>query len=86
MKFSEQVIEALRTIHPDARKDIRRALDALALGDTANTKPLEDDLAGFSRLRVGQFRAIYRLSENKEVIVEFLEKRKDVYVSFKKRV
>ena len=85
MKFSDQVVEALRTCHPKGRRKIRRALDDLARGALQDTQPLEDELAGFFRLRVGRFRVIYRLSESKKVMVEYLAPRKMVYESFKAR-
>ncbi len=85
MKFSDQVVEALRTCHPEGRRKIRRALDDLARGVQQDTEPLEDELTGFFRLRVGRFRVIYRLSESKEVMVEYLAPRKIVYESFKAR-
>jgi mRNA interferase RelE/StbE len=85
MKFSDQVVEALRICHPERRRKIRRALDDLARGVLQDTRPLEDELAGFFRLRVVRFRLIYRLSESKEVMVEYLAPRKMVYESFKAR-
>lgn len=83
MRFSDQVVEALRTCHPDARKEIRRALDDLAKGIAQDAKPLERELVGFFRLRAGRFRVIYRLGQAQEVIAEYLAPRETVYGSFK---
>ncbi len=82
MKFSSQVVAALKGLHPGVRKDIRRALDDLAAGITRNTAALQDKLAGFRRLRVGKYRVIYRRDASGELIAEYLAPRSDVYDEF----
>lgn len=83
MKFSDQVTAALKRLHPDARKNIRRTLDNLAAGRDCDTAPLEDELTGFHRLRVGKYRVIYRRDASGRIIAEFLGPRSDVYDEFK---
>lgn len=83
MKFSDQVASTLRSIHPSVKKDIRRALDDLAAGRKRDTKALTPPLDGFSRLRVGKYRVIYRHDPRSgEIIAEFLGDRKSVYQNF----
>jgi mRNA-degrading endonuclease RelE of RelBE toxin-antitoxin system len=83
MKFSDQMVEALHTCHPDARREIPRALNDLATGLPRDTIQLENNLVGLFRLRVGRFRVICRLGESREVIAEYLAPRKDLICSFK---
>ena len=83
MKFSDQVSAALRTLSPEARREIRRALDDLEAGKKRDTKPLKPPLEGWSRLRVGRYRVIYRRHpESGTLIAEFLDDRATVYGRF----
>lgn len=83
MKFSDQVSTTLRKLSPDARRAIRQALDDLDAGKKRDTKLLKHPLEGFSRLRVGRYRVIYRRhTESGTLIAEFLDDRSTVYDSF----
>lgn len=83
MKFSDQVATALRSLHPDTRLAIRRALADLDAGKKRDTKALRPPLQGFSRLRVGRYRVIYRRDpESHAIIAEYLESRATIYESF----
>ena len=83
MKFSDQVAAALRSLHPENRQAIRRALADLDSGKRRDTKALRPPLQGFSRLRVGKYRVIYRRDPGSHaIIVEYLEERRTIYESF----
>ena len=79
MKFSDQVIAALKGLHPGVKRDIRRALDDLSAGKKRDVRALSGELAGFSRLRVGKYRVVFRWDETGELIAEFLGPRRTVY-------
>ena len=83
MKFSDQVIVALKELHPGVRRDIRRALDDVSTGKKRDVGMLTDKLVGFWRLRVGKYRVVFRYDKAGELIAEFLGPRKTVYRSFK---
>lgn len=83
MKFSDQVVAALKELHPGVRRDIRRAIDDLNQGRIRDVRSLHGRMAGFRRLRVGKFRAVFRYDEAGELIVEFLGPRSTVYEAFK---
>ncbi len=83
MKFSDQVSAALKSLHPDVRREIRRALSDLEAGKKRDTKALKAPLSGFSRLRVGKYRVIYRRDpKGNSLIAEFLDVRSTVYEKF----
>lgn len=83
MKVSDQVAGTLKSLHPDVRKDIRRALADLDAGQKRDTKKLTKPLEGFWRLRIGKYRVIYRTdAKSGEVIAEFLDTRASVYDRF----
>ena len=82
MKVSDQCVDALRQLHPDARKSIRRALADLDAGKKRDVAGLTGKLTGFSRLRVGKYRVVFRYDEAGELVAEFLGPRNLVYEQF----
>ncbi len=70
-------------MHPDVRKDIRRALDDLDAGVKRDVRALEGELAGFFRLRVRKYRIVYRVERSGMIFAEFLATRDVVYERFK---
>lgn len=82
MKFSDQVVAALRELHPGVRRDIRRALDDVNSGKKRDVRALGEPLKGFWRLRVGKYRVVLRHSDTGELIAEYLAPRESVYRSF----
>lgn len=83
MKFSDQVVDALKALHPGVRKDIRRALDEVNAGKRRDVAALTGELAGFWRLRVGKHRVVFRYDEAGRLTAEFLGPRRTVYDSFR---
>ena len=78
---SEQVEAFLRTLPPVPKHAAREAIGKLALqqGDITS---LEDDLAGFHRLRVGKYRVIFTYAPGMTIDCLFMENRKLVYEVF----
>lgn len=78
---SEQVLARLGKLHPDQRREVRRALRDLAKGG-GDTKELAGVLVGFYRLRVGRYRLVYRYAA-RQIEVFFFEHRSVVYELFR---
>ncbi len=78
---SEQVLARLGELHPDQRREVRRALRDLAKGG-GETKELAGVLASFHRLRVGRYRLVYRYGE-RQIEAMFFEHRSVVYELFR---
>lgn len=83
MKFSDQVVGALKEMHPGVRKDIRRALDEVNAGKKRDIAALTGELAGFWRLRVGKHRIVFRYDDVGQLMAEFLGPRSTIYRSFR---
>jgi len=81
MKYSDQVVAALRNMHPGVRKDIRRQLDAAEAGRPCDMKLLQGMLQDYWRLRVGRYRVVLRY-EDGGLVAEYLALRKIVYEMF----
>lgn len=77
---SDQVREYHGTLAPEPRRRVKAAIIGLADG-RGDTKPLQGNLEGLSRLRVGEHRLVFRHNEGRievfyaaprSVVYEFL--------------
>ncbi len=68
-------------IPPAIREIIRKAIEKKLTVDPLNFgKPLRYSLKGYRRLRVGDYRVIYRVDEGKVIVISVdIDHRKDVY-------
>lgn len=68
-------------IPPAIREIIRKAIEKKLTVDPVNFgKPLRYSLKGYRRLRVGEYRVIYKIDEGRViVIIVDIDHRKDVY-------
>jgi mRNA interferase RelE/StbE len=81
LQFSDRALASLKHLDKPVTQRILSKLEWL----TANAAvivhtPLTGDWSGFYRLRVGDYRVIYRLDlENHLIVVEIIGHRRDVY-------
>ena len=88
VQWSEQVRTFVAAQTPESRKRLRAGIRGLR-DDRGDTTALVDDLLGYKRLRVGDFRVIYREGFERGVPVRkclFAERRSLVYELFRKMV
>jgi mRNA-degrading endonuclease RelE of RelBE toxin-antitoxin system len=88
VKVELQVESFVKSLAPDSRRQLTRAIKALAL-DKGEIKRLEGQLGGYSRLRLAGYRVIFReKADSGERILDcvFAEKRAVVYELFIKLV
>jgi len=88
VQWSPQVREFVASLAPEPRRKLRAGIRGLAQ-DKGELKPLVDELLGYQRLRVGEFRVIYREAFERGVPVRkclFAERRDVVYELFRKMV
>ncbi|HMP74347.1 MAG TPA: hypothetical protein PKE55_13895 [Kiritimatiellia bacterium] len=84
VEVSTQVSDFLRSLAPEPRKRIRKALRDLA-ADRGDILELEHPLDGFYRLRIGRYRVIfYYAVEGAERVIrcDYGERRELVYELF----
>ncbi len=72
------VARILRTLHPDIKRSVRAALDAIADDPTCG-KRLQGELNGLRSLRCGRFRIVYRIARRKIVEIVAIGPRERVY-------
>jgi mRNA interferase RelE/StbE len=61
LRVPGDVASLIRGLHPDLKKKVRSALDAV-VADPSVGKALRDELSGLRSCRVGRFRIIYRVA------------------------
>lgn len=59
LEVAEQVVTFVRSLPPEPRKALRRALSELER-ERGDIRPLEGELDDFYRLRVGRYRVIFQ--------------------------
>ncbi len=88
VQWSEQVQHFVNSLAPEPKRKLRLGIRRLA-EDRGDIKPLVDELTGYNRLRVGDFRVIYREAFEAGVPVRkclFAERRDVVYELFRAMV
>lgn len=84
VELSDQVVNFIRRLAPEPRRELRAALRDLAR-EQGDIRALEADLSDFYRLRVGRHRVIfhYRMVRGRRTIrCEYAEARSIVYQVF----
>jgi len=81
VRISEQVERFLQRLAPTPKHQLREAMGQLAR-QQGDIKALENDLIGFSRLKVGRYRIVFCYVEPSTIDCVFAEERKLVYEVF----
>lgn len=81
--YDVDIEEKLRALPKPIREVIRKAIEKkLTVDPIAFGKPLRYSLKGYRRLRVGDYRVIYRIIEDKVVVMIIdIDHRKEIYAS-----
>lgn len=79
LKMSDETAELVRTLHPDVKRKIKAALQAV-LNDPQSGKALKNELEGLQSFKVGEFRVVYKAAKDKGIIeVVAIGPRKTIY-------
>ena len=77
---SNQVQTWLAGLPPESKRRVRAALRALAASSRdVDIKALRQELEGFYRLRIGDYRIVYRFRTSRVVTLEYADLREVVY-------
>lgn len=84
--YHSEVKEDIRNIPANIKTRIRKAIEArLQVDPIQYGQPLRQSLKGHRKLRVGDWRVIYRI-EGSTVIILMIGNRKDVYNNVFRRI
>ena len=78
LKVPNDIAELIRNMHPYLKKKVRASLQTI-LSDPYSGKALKDELADLRSFRVGRFRVIYRISDQKLIGIVAIGPRENIY-------
>lgn len=78
MMAPDEIAQLVRSLHPALKRKIKAALVAIVSGPYVG-KVLRDELEGLKSYRVGSFRVVYRMAENKVIDIVAIGSRKHIY-------
>ena len=82
---SEQVQSWLTGLPPETKRRVRAALKELAAGSAAcDRKTLREELEGFYRLRIGNYRIVYHVQSGQTLCLDYADLRDEVYEAFRR--
>ena len=81
IEYNEDIEEKLGKFSKSVREMIRDVIDKkLTVDPVAYGKPLRYSLKGYRRLRVGDYRVVYRIIEDKVLVMIIdIDHRKNIY-------
>lgn len=78
LKAPREIAELIRNLHPDLKKKVRASLEFI-LSDPHPGKALKDELSGLWSFRVGGFRIIYRIADDRLIEIVAIGPRERIY-------
>ena len=83
IQFTPEAARLLSKLHPENKKDIKKAMNELRQNPYAG-KNLQEELFGFQSLRIKKYRIIYHLKEEEYLLrIYYIGQRSDVYEQFR---
>ena len=83
--ISDQVFAVAATLAPEPRRRLKRAILGLA-NERGDLRALTDKLSGWHRLKVGQYRVLFRYRSGRVIECAFAGERQLVYELFESQV
>ena len=78
LRFTRSALRDIRKLSPEVRRRIEIALDAL-IDDPQAGDLLHGDWKGYWKLRAGDYRIIYRVTDRDTVEVQYVRHRREAY-------
>lgn len=85
LKYHKAVKNDLNSLEVSSKARIKRAIETrLAIDPIKFGEPLKGNLKGFKKLRVGDYKIVYKMRQE-EVLILGIGHRKDIYAVIKNR-
>ena len=78
LRVADHAATVLRTLHPNIKRKIKAALQAISADPFAG-KALGEELSGLRSYRVSRFRIVYRLAPDKVIEIVAVGPRERIY-------
>ena len=85
LRIPDEVARLIRNLHPTIKRKVRAALQTIVETPTCG-KPLKEELAGLRNYRIGRFRIVYRIAEDRLIEIVAVGPRKSIYEETYRRV
>ena len=84
IQVSSDVQAAIKALHPEIKRRVRAAIDAIRADPTVG-EPLGEDLTGFRKITLGSWRVVYR-EERSAIRIHAVGLRATVYADLVDRI
>lgn len=78
IKIPEYVAETIRNMHPDLKRKVKAALQAI-LAEPHSGKALKNELTGLRSFRVNRFRIVYQINDARNIELVAVGPRRCIY-------
>lgn len=78
LSVPDEIVDFLRSLHPEIKRKIKASLDLIA-SDPAAGKSLRDELRGLKSFKIGRFRIIYRVRPKRIIEIVTIGPRRTIY-------
>ncbi len=78
-RVPDAVVALIRSLHPQLKRKVRAALQAIQENPTTTGKLLQDELAGLQSVRVRRWRVIYRVAADSYIDIVAIGSRHPIY-------
>jgi mRNA interferase RelE/StbE len=85
LRIPDEIARLIRSLHPTIKRKVRAALQAI-IETPACGKPLKEELAGLRSYRIGRFRIVYRIAEDRLIEIVAIGPRRYIYAETYRKV
>ena len=78
LSVSGEIVEFLRSLHPELKRKIKAALNLIA-ADPDVGKSLRDELRGLKSFKIGRIRIIYKVTSKRIIEIVAIGPRRTIY-------
>ncbi|ETX03041.1 MAG: hypothetical protein ETSY1_01475 [Candidatus Entotheonella factor] len=79
LRVPDAIAALIRSMHPQLKREIRAALQAIQENPATAGKTLKDELAGLQSVRIRRWRIIYRIVPEHGIEIVAIGPRKHIY-------
>jgi mRNA-degrading endonuclease RelE of RelBE toxin-antitoxin system len=79
LRVPDAVVALIRSLHPQLKREVRAALQAIQENPAIAGRALREELAGLQSVRVRRWRIIYRIVSEYDIAIVAIGPRRQIY-------